>query len=250
MSPSLVASVLLLALALSVGPPTAEASDASASAQAEVKGLIDARDGNTYETVKIGHQEWMAENLAYLPNVGPCSSGSEGRPRYSVYGYQGTSVAEAKTTENYRKYGVLYDWKAATTACAPGWHLPSDAEWEELAQYVSNENGGYEKGDHFWRGVGGHLKAKTGWSRGPLYIKNEATIDPNGTDDYGFSALPGGVCGLLHGYFAIGEIAIFWSSTEHDADSALDRSLACYDAKSGFGPYSKKGMMSVRCVKD
>ena len=88
-------------------------------------------DGKTYKTVKIGNQWWMAENLAYLPSVGPYDIQSVINPMYYVYDYLGTNVNEAKATENYRTYGVLYNWPAAKSACPIGWHLPSDEEWRD-----------------------------------------------------------------------------------------------------------------------
>ena len=98
--------------------------------------FVDSRDGTEYKTIKIGNQTWMAENLKYLPSVVGPATGSSTDPYYYVYGYQGTDVATAKATTNYQNYGVLYNWTAATTACPAGWHLPTDAEWNVLEQYV------------------------------------------------------------------------------------------------------------------
>ena len=61
-----------------------------------------------------------------------------------------------------------------------GWHVPIDEEWEELAQYISDQNGGYGKSGDGWWDVGTHLKSTSGWTIG------------NGTDDYGFAGLPAG----------------------------------------------------------
>jgi len=201
--------------------------------------FADSRDGGTYRSVRIGGHVWMAENLAYLPKVSPPSTGSKADPHYYVYGYSGTNVSAAKETIYYAKYGVLYNWAAAQNACPSGWHLPSDEEWEQVAELISKEKGGYSKGDHFWTNVGGHLKAKSGWNS-----------DGNGTDDYGFSGLPGGVRNAQGSFWGVGAAGVFWSSTERDSSSALDRSLAYYDSKSGFGPYGKEGGLSVRCVAD
>ncbi|MCF8358778.1 MAG: hypothetical protein K9H26_08480 [Prolixibacteraceae bacterium] len=91
-------------------------------------GIFDERDGNYYNTVKIGEQIWMAENLAYLPQINRPSEQSYTIPLYYVYEYEGTEVNEAKAIENYQIYGVLYNWQAAISACPSGWHLPSDDE--------------------------------------------------------------------------------------------------------------------------
>ncbi|MDD4178128.1 MAG: FISUMP domain-containing protein, partial [Bacteroidales bacterium] len=82
----------------------------------------------------------MKENLAYLPNVSQPDDGSQTSPFYYVYGYEGFSVPEAKTTPNYQTYGVLYNWPAALTACPQGWHLPSDNEWTILTDYLGGES--------------------------------------------------------------------------------------------------------------
>ncbi len=92
----------------------------------------------------------MAKNLAYLPDVVKPDSGSQTTPLYYVYDYNGTSVNAAKETENYTIYGVLYNWAAAMAGsesssnnpsgvqgiCPQGWHIPSDAEWTQLSDYL------------------------------------------------------------------------------------------------------------------
>jgi uncharacterized protein (TIGR02145 family) len=103
--------------------------------------FTDSRDGHIYKTVTIGDQTWMAENLAYLPKVNLLSEISESKPRQYVYDYNGTSVTEAQSSDNYKKYGVLYNWSAAIKACPEGWHLPGDKEWTKL------ENNLISKGD-------------------------------------------------------------------------------------------------------
>lgn len=103
--------------------------------------FIDERDGHEYKWVKIGEQIWMAENLAYLPEVYPLRFQSYTDPYYFVLYYDGNDAEEAKDTENYKNYGVLYNWTAACIVCPEGWHLPSFNEWENLAQYISDQKG-------------------------------------------------------------------------------------------------------------
>ena len=88
-------------------------------------------EGNSYPTVRIGDQCWFSENCRYLPEVSPPIEGSETDPYYYVYGYEGTDLAAAKSTENYALYGVLYNWPAVMTEgiCPSGWHIPTDFEW-------------------------------------------------------------------------------------------------------------------------
>jgi uncharacterized protein (TIGR02145 family) len=149
--------------------------------------VYDARDGNAYKTVKIGNQIWLAENLKYLPSVVGPGTGSETTPYYYVYGYDGTNVTDAKATSNYTTYGVLYNWPAAMAGsassnanpsgvqgvCPAGWHLPSDAEWTELTDYLGGKSV-----------AGGKLKetGTTHW----------ASPNTGATNETGFTALPGG----------------------------------------------------------
>ena len=88
----------------------------------------DSRDNKQYKTVEIYGQVWLAENLAYLPEVCPPDT----ECGYWVYDYQGTDVAAAKGTANYADYGVLYNWEMAKNACPAGWHLPASDEWSVL----------------------------------------------------------------------------------------------------------------------
>ena len=84
----------------------------------------DVRDGKEYKTIKIGNQEWMAENLAYKP-----ASYSKSNPGYFAYDYK---------PENASIYGYLYNWKIAQNVCPQGWHLPSDKEWEYFNELANN----------------------------------------------------------------------------------------------------------------
>ena len=111
--------------------------------------FTDSRDANTYSYRLIGTQVWMTD-LAYLPRVDPSDLGSDLAPRYYVYNYNHDNITTAKTYNEYILYGVLYNWPAAMGgstsssanpsgvqgACPDGWHLPSDAEWTTLTDYL------------------------------------------------------------------------------------------------------------------
>ena len=207
------------------------------------KGLTDSRDGNRYNIVKIGEQFWMAENLKYLPSVVGSGTGSNTEAYYYVYGYNGTSVSAAKATANYATYGVLYNWISALNACPSGWHLSSDAEWQQLEMYLgmppeqANEEG--------WRGTdeGGKLKeaGTTHWTAPNAGANNES----------GFTALPGGFRDYYDGSFnSIGYDGIWWSSTEYGTSSAWVRGLGYDNTDVGrYYDYRESGF-SVRCVRD
>jgi uncharacterized protein (TIGR02145 family) len=100
--------------------------------------FTDPRDGNVYPCVKIGNQVWMTKNLAYLPSVNAPDDGSTTEPKYYVYGNTGTDVEVAKATTNYQTYGVLYNWPAAMASAPTGFHVPTDAELNELEVFVFN----------------------------------------------------------------------------------------------------------------
>ena len=194
--------------------------------------FTDSRDGQVYKWIKIGDQIWMAENLAYLPSVSPPLEGSGKIPYYYVYDYIGTTVIDAKATNNYKTYGVLYNWSAAKVACPIGWHLPSDYEWNILV----NLSGG----DTI---AGGKLKEVgiSHWLNPNRYAINEN----------GFKALPGGELFLDHTFKHLGREGSWWSSTENSPISIWKRTI--YNTHSSI--YGTNGIdieegFSVRCVKD
>ena len=183
--------------------------------------LSDERGGRTYKTVKIDNQWWMAENLNYESANSWCGGG-----RTIANG-----VERITTEGDCAVYGRLYTWTAATTACPSGWHLPSKAEWETLFTAV----GGQSTASNV-------LKSTSGW-----YVAR------NGTDVYGFSALPAGGKSDW-GYYNKGDDAYFWSSTEDNRYSAYYTTLY-YDSDKGFDNAkfindAKDYAVSVRCLKD
>src|SRR5574344_720187 len=182
--------------------------------------IKDARDNQTYRIVTIGSQTWMAENLKYLPSVVGPETGSQTTPHYYVYGYNGTNVTDAKATANYTTYGVLYNWPAAMNGaassttnpsgvqgvCPDGWHLPSNAEWTELTDYLGGTS--Y---------VGGKLK-ETGTTH--WYHPNTGA-----TNETGFTALPGGYRSGNGAFDDIGSNGNWWSATELNPSNAWNRLL-------------------------
>ena len=124
---------------------------------------------------------------------------------------------------NCTKYGRLYDWNAAMRACPYGWHLPSDAEWNLLMAAVGGEETAREK-----------LKV-------PSF---------GGTDDYGFSALPGGGGGAGGFFYDVGDYGWWWCASEISSSLAYSRFMDYYDERASSGSQSKSALFSVRCVKD
>ena len=158
-------------------------------------------------TVTIGGKVWMAENLNRVTANSKCYDND---------------------ASNCAKYGRLYNWADAKSACPAGWHLPSDAEWTALTDAVGGE-----------LTAGTKLKATSGWYN-----------DGNGTDQYGFSALPGGF-GISDGSFRnVGYGGYWWGATENDATGARRR-LMYYDSEYVGRDYGDLTILySVRCAQD
>jgi len=164
----------------------------------------------TYRTVKIGNQIWIAENLNYAGPNGDIGKYYEDDPA------------------NGEKYGRLYTWEEAMKICPPGWHLPSDVEWQELVDFVGSG-----------KTAGKKFKSISGWNK-----------NGNGTDDYGFSALPGGYGHSDGSFYDAGNSGNWWSTTEYGASHAwyLDMN---YDIEYVGWEYDfKTYLLSVRCVRD
>ena len=224
---------------------SSNAISSSSSSSIVYSTIKDARDNQTYRIITIGSQTWMAENLKYLPSVVGPGTGSKTTPHYYVYGYNGTNVTDAKATANYNTYGVLYNWPAAMNGaassttnpsgvqgvCPDGWHLPSDAEWTELTDYLGGESV-----------AGGKLKetGTTHW----------ASPNAGATNETGFTALPGGFRHYDGDFYGIGNYGNWWSSTENNTLYAYNRLL--YYNYYGLNNFDNSKMIgfSVRCVRD
>lgn len=103
--------------------------------------FTDNRDGYEYKTVTIDGTTWLAENFRYLPSVdgNDVDSVSFDGPRYYVYNYNGTNINEAKATDEYKKYGALYNYNAAVKCCPDGWRLPTKEDFEKLIKSINND---------------------------------------------------------------------------------------------------------------
>ena len=216
-------------------------------------------DGNNYPVVQIGTQTWMAENLAWLPSVSPRTIGSAIDEYYYVYGYNGTNVATAKTQANYITYGVLYNWTAAMDstassssnpsgvqgACPTGWHMPSNAEWTVLSDYLINNGYGYEgSGDDIAKSMAYQSYWETSTTPGtPGNL-------PAGNNSSGFAGLPAGdrTNGQIFSGLNLG--GEWWSSTENTASIAYYYGLYSNNVRFPRLVSSKLWGYSVRCVKD
>ena len=210
-------------------------------------------DGNVYSTVMIGKQCWMRENLRTtkyadrtpIQNGGDITSYDE-----HYYYYPGNN------SDNKNPYGLLYNWAALMNGelssnsnpsgvqgvCPDGWHLPSNAEWDELFDYV-NSQPKYVCDTNYT--IAKALSSTEGWESNGVECLVGYAIDNNAT---GFSALPADL--FFYGYGQIGTKAFFWSSTETGEWSAPFYVIGYADSivqkMSGDKGYGR----SVRCVLD
>ena len=126
--------------------------------------------------------------------------------------------------------------------CPSGWHIPSNADWDILFRYVDAENDGdgydeYGPYDSYTAGM--YLKATTGWNE-----------NGNGTDKYGFSALPGGLGYSGGSFLGVGDYGSWWSADEYDSGVAYYRYMGYYGDSAYWGSDFKSLLFSVRCVQD
>jgi len=173
--------------------------------------LIDSRDGQKYRIVNIGGKKWMKQNLNYQAGNSWC------------YGGDNSKCAE---------YGRLYDWNTAKTVCPAGWHLPSREEWGALAKFAGG-TGEYGDGGK----AGTKLKSTSGWSS-----------NGNGTDDFGFSALPGGFRDADGSFVYAGSYGYWWTATGNGSGGAYGRYM-----NYGYDGVGERDLdvsfgFSVRCV--
>ncbi len=203
--------------------------------------MVDGRDGQTYKTVKIGDQVWMAENLNYKVDSSWCGGGKD------------------STEGDCSKYGRLYLWLTAIDSaklykdesidcgygktcslpdtvygiCPSGWHLPDTTDWKTLFDAVGGKDI-----------AGKMLKSQSGWN-------DYNGTSGNGTDAYGFSAFPAGGRDSGGDFSLEGDVAQFWSATEYNSISAYSIILFSYHGEYALlDDIYKGGALSVRCLKD
>lgn len=195
--------------------------------------FTDPRNGQTYNTVQIGGQCWMKENLNYQTANSWCYSNN---------------------SANCTNYGRLYTWNAALTACPPGWHLPSDDEWTQLTNYVvaqgfpnSNVTNGAGNALKSCRQVNSPLGGDCNTTEHPRWDSHGTH---HGFDEFGFSALPGGYRFANGGFNNLGSSGIWWSSTEYSSTGAWYRYMYYGSGYVSRLNYYKGYGFSVRCLRD
>ncbi len=224
-------------------------------------------DGNVYNTVTIGMQVWMKENLktthyangTAIPLVTGDSNWVALTSTSKSYCWYNDDIANKAT------YGALYTWAAvmngalSTTknpsgiqgVCPTGWHLPSDAEWTQMEIYLANNGHNYD-------GTTGGVRAKiakslastSGWD-------SSSTTGSVGNSDYpayrnksGFTAFPGGHRTPNGTFDGIGYNGYWWISTEGTTNDAWIRSMSFFNASVNTNLKNKRFGQPVRCIMD
>jgi uncharacterized protein (TIGR02145 family) len=219
-------------------------------------------EGDIYQTVVIGTQTWFAKNLNFYVEGSECyGEGGE-----VVEGSDVRTLSDVEIQANCAKYGRLYGWVTAMALpsycslkecsymgeggeplikakhrgiCPSGWHIPNNAEWNTLVEFVGDS-------------AAIKLKAKSEWN-------DYNGVSGNGTDDYGFAALPGGWHGSYTRFINVGNIGLWWSANEFEVGVYNEYFHAYrwrmyssgYDSENVVMSHdAKSNMYSVRCVKD
>lgn len=207
-------------------------------------------DGNVYNTVLIGEQCWMKENLktttykngTSIPNVTEGSSWTN--LTTGAYVWYGNEI-------NWKeKYGALYNWFATIDPnglCPVGWHVPSHTEWTTLTTVIGGTSSPFGNKLKSCRQVNLTLGGYCNTSEHPRW---EQDITHYGTDDYGFSTLPGGYCNNEGSFGNYGNYGHWWSSTNHSSTNSWGRTLGNGYGYVAEGNYSKLYGLSVRCLRD
>jgi len=223
--------------------------------------------GETYKTVRIGEQIWMAENINYAANGSKCYG--EGAQTYDRKTENYITLSPSEIQAYCAKYGRLYNWATAMALtpscnsracsgligsphrgiCPQGWHIPSNEDWDKLLRYIDGYTG--TKSPYNSGTAGQELKAANSWN-------SCDSVGSGGSyaceDAFGFSALPSGAGSGYGGpYFGSGEDSYWWSASEDSDNSnrAYDRMIYADGEDIGYYNDTKEGsLLSVRCLQD
>lgn len=223
-------------------------------------GVVTDADGNEYQTVTIGNQEWMAENLkttkyrdgTAIENPGNITE--EWRTNTSgAYSWYNNDITNKQT------YGASYNWYAVNNEkelCPAGWHVSTSTDWNRLMNYLQNEHELTNNIDDI-NAIGNKLKScrqvdspiggDCATEQHPRWNFHETQF---GTDDFGFSALPGGGRGARGTFESAGAFGFWWTADENTEESSTYRYIN-WDQSAVFqGTFDKSAGLAVRCVKD
>jgi uncharacterized protein (TIGR02145 family) len=203
-------------------------------------------DGNVYNVVKIGNQNWLQQNLkaAHYQSGALITAdsvhGLDSVNWYNTYIFDAAQPAwcyYSNDTGKNHVFGKLYNWYAVSNGnmCPVGYHVPSDAEWHQLLLTL---DGCAILADPASATAGSQLKATTIWTRG----------DTTGTNTSLFTAYPAGACDPTHTFNGLDSLSYFWTSTSRDSANAWDYKLNSADSSVDRFAGDMHNGFSVRCV--
>jgi len=207
-------------------------------------------DSNIYNTVRIGTQTWMKENLRVTKYRNGVSIGTttpatldispESTPKYQ-WAFNGNE-------SNAAIYGRLYTYYAATDSlniCPVSWHVPTDADWTTLTDYLTNNGFGYQGSGN---DIGKSMAATSGWNTNA--VAGNVGNDQSSNNSSAFTALPGGNRDYAGAFLSSGNFGIWWSSSEFNSVSSWYQYMYNNNNNVGRGNGSKSLGLSVRCIRD
>lgn len=224
-------------------------------------------DHNVYNTVIIGTQVWMKENLktthyangTAIPLVNSNATWEILTSTSKAYCWYNDDIANKYT------YGALYTWAAAMNGaagvtanpsgiqgvCPTGWHLPSDAEWTQMADYLADNGYNYDGTTGGGQSkIAKSLASKSGWNSTSSTGAVGNTDYPTYRNKSGFTALPGGHRNLNGIFYGIGLDGYWWSATDNNAAGVWGRTMDFSDSSVSRSNVSDEVGFSVRCVRD
>ena len=217
---------------------------------------------NSYPTVQIGTQCWTKTNMRetkdkngndFINGISAAAGSFDNFEDAVIYipTEETWIVYNSSVTYDENTFGYYYNWEAAKKVCPEGWHLPSDAEWTSMEEYVSNYQ---EGGEYKYRcdqteptHIAQALASNMGWnsSPNPCVVGN----NPSTNNKTGFSAVPAGWC-VYTLFVSAGTDALFWSSTQFDSDHAYFRYMSHNGRVMARMDNNKDDGYSVRCLRD
>ena len=222
----------------------------------ENSGTVTDVDGNVYQTVKIGNQEWTTENLRTTKyNDGSPILNITGKMTWDSCIY---TLAEAycfynntTNSDSIKKFGALYNWFAVNTGkLAPeGWHVPTDAEWDTLQNYLIASGYNWD-GTTTENKIAKSMATKTDWKSSSGGADGAIGNDLTKNNESGFSALPGGIRQPEHDFNGKDSSGYWWTATNGGACGTWSRSLS-FDIEDLTKNFSVKNFgFSLRLVRD
>ena len=205
-------------------------------------------DSNIYNTVQIGNQCWMKENLKTTTFRNGTPIENVESPDHWENTFTGAYVWYENDISWKDLYGAMYNWYAVDDdngICPTGWHVPSNSEWQVMTSFI----GGLSKGKELksCRQINSVMGGDCDTEEHPRWESSEYHF---GTDDYWFSGLPGGFRYFYGSFTNIGHGSYWWTSTNNTSESAHSRAMYSVMSVIQEGQSLKQSGFSVRCIKD